>query len=122
MCLKGIGCTLDGACNCTLRVFSGTSCDDSDPPKVGPESGGMGKGARLDQPCEIKLEPYFCTAADTSCGVRHTSQLMRLWYLSHRRPAKAQANLRIRAVSPEPSLFANIKFDRRQRVRLKSDI
>ena len=32
---------------------------------------------------------------------------MRLWYLSHRRPAKAQASLRIRAVSPEPSLFAH---------------
>ena len=30
---------------------------------------------------------------------------MRLWYLSHRRPAKAQASLRIRAVLPEPSLF-----------------
>ena len=27
------------------------------------------------------------------------SQLMRLWYLSHRRPAKAKASLRIRAVS-----------------------
>ena len=35
---------------------------------------------------------------------------MRLWYLSHRRPAKAQASLRIRAVSPEPSLFAHIKY------------
>ena len=32
------------------------------------------------------------------------SQLMRLWYLSHRRPAKAQASLCIRAVSPEYSL------------------
>ena len=37
------------------------------------------------------------------------SQLMRLWYLSHRRQAKAQASLRIRAVSLEPSLFAHIK-------------
>ena len=37
------------------------------------------------------------------------SQLMRLWYLSHRRPAKAQASLRIRTVSPEPSLFAHLK-------------
>ena len=35
---------------------------------------------------------------------------MRLWYLSHRRPAKAQARLRIRTVSPEPSLFAHIKY------------
>ena len=37
------------------------------------------------------------------------SQLMRLWYLSHRRTAKAQARLGIRAVSPEPSLFAHMK-------------
>ena len=33
---------------------------------------------------------------------------MRLWCLLHRRPAKAQASLRIRAVSPEPLLFAHI--------------
>ena len=44
---------------------------------------------------------------------------MRLWYLSHRRPAKAQASLRIRAVSPEPSLFAHIKYGSRRRVRPK---
>ena len=31
---------------------------------------------------------------------------MWFWYLSHKRPAKAQASLRIRAVTPEPSLFA----------------
>ena len=29
---------------------------------------------------------------------------MRLWYLSHRRPEKAQASLYNRAVSTEPSL------------------
>ena len=47
------------------------------------------------------------------------SQLMRLWYLSHRRPAKAQASLRIRAFSPEPSLFANMKYGSRRRGRPK---
>ena len=36
---------------------------------------------------------------------------MRLWYLSHRRPEKAQASLRIRAVSPEPLLFAHMEVD-----------
>ena len=41
---------------------------------------------------------------------------MRLWYLSHRRPAKAQASLRIRTVSPEPSLFAHTKSRSRRRV------
>ena len=48
------------------------------------------------------------------------SQLMRFWYLSHRRPAKAQASLRIGAVLPEPSLFANMNFGSRRRVRPKS--
>ena len=42
---------------------------------------------------------------------------MRLWYLSQRRPAKAQASLCIRAVSPEPSLFAHMKYGSRRRVR-----
>ena len=42
---------------------------------------------------------------------------MRLWYLSQRRPAKAQASLRIRAVSP--SLFAHMKYGSRGRVRPK---
>ena len=55
--------------------------------------------------------------------------LIRLWYLSHRRPTKAQASLRIRqgsdeiacirAVSPEPLLLAHIKYGSRRRVQLK---
>ena len=43
--------------------------------------------------------------------------LLRLWYLSHMRPAKAQATLRISAVSPEPSLFAHMTYGIRRRVR-----
>ena len=51
------------------------------------------------------------------------SQLMRLWYLSHRGPVKAQVSLCIHAVSPEPSLFAHMKNGSRRRVRQKkSDI
>ena len=42
---------------------------------------------------------------------------MRLWYLSLWRPAKAQASQRICAVSPEPSLFALIKYGSKRRVR-----
>ena len=45
------------------------------------------------------------------------SQLMRLWHLSQRRPAKAQASFRIRAVSPDPLLLAHMKYGNRQRVR-----
>ena len=44
---------------------------------------------------------------------------MRLWYLSHWRPAKAQVSLRIRAVSPVPSLFVHMKYGRRRRARPK---
>ena len=40
------------------------------------------------------------------------SQLVRVWYLSHRRPAKAQASLQIRVVLPEPSLFVHMKNGR----------
>ena len=47
------------------------------------------------------------------------SQFMRLWYLSHRWPAKAQASLHIQAVSPKPSLYAHMKYGIRQRVRPK---
>ena len=36
---------------------------------------------------------------------------MRLWHLSHRRPAKAQASLRIRAVWPEPLLTGSMEMD-----------
>ena len=44
------------------------------------------------------------------------SQLMRLWYLSHRQPVKAKVSLRLCSVSPEPSLSAHIKYGSRQRV------
>ena len=44
---------------------------------------------------------------------------MRLSYLSHRWPAKAQESLHICAVSPQPSLFAHIKYGSRQRVQSK---
>ena len=54
--------------------------------------------------------------------IKQLGQLMRLLYLLHRRPGKAQASLRIRAVSPEPSLFAHMTIGSRQRVRQKSDI
>ena len=38
---------------------------------------------------------------------------MRLWYLSHRRPEKSRASLRIRAVSPDPLLFTHMKYGSR---------
>ena len=44
---------------------------------------------------------------------------MRFWYLSHRRPAKSQASLRICAVSPEPLLFAYKKYGNRRMIQPK---
>ena len=37
----------------------------------------------------------------------YMGRVKRIWYLSHMRAAKAQASLRIRAVSPEPPLLAH---------------
>ena len=46
---------------------------------------------------------------------------MGIWYLSHRRAAKGQTSLRIRAVSSDPSLLAHIndgnKLGSRQRFK-----
>ena len=86
--------------------------------------------------CEkiLSIKRYFQHNMTTTCkymlGIKgqiallirydlHWSQLMRLWYLSYRRPAKAQASLCICAVLPEPSLFAHMKYGRRRRVRPK---
>ena len=53
------------------------------------------------------------------CSLRHNfvSASSWDWYLSHRRPAKAQESLRIRAISPEPSMFAHIKYGSIRRAR-----
>ena len=47
---------------------------------------------------------------------------MRLWYLSHRQPAKARASLRIRAVWPQPLLFAHMSMEVDEGSDQKSDI
>ena len=44
----------------------------------------------------------------------------RIWYLSHMRAAKVQASLRIRAVSPEPSLLAHTSSESRGTFRQKA--
>ena len=40
-------------------------------------------------------------------------RVKRIWYLSHMRAAKVRASLRIRAVSPEPSLLAHTSSESR---------
>ena len=41
----------------------------------------------------------------------YMDRVKRIWYLSPMRAAKVQASLRIRAVSPEPSLLAHISSE-----------
>ena len=47
-------------------------------------------------------------------------RIKRIWYLSPMRAATVQANLRIRAVSPEPSLLAHTSSESRGTFRQKA--
>ena len=47
-------------------------------------------------------------------------RVKRIWYLSPMRAAKVQASLRIRAVSPEPSLLAHTSSESRGTFRQKT--
>ena len=47
-------------------------------------------------------------------------RVKRIWYLSPMRAAKVQASLRIRSVSPEPSLLAHISSESRGTFRQKA--
>ena len=47
-------------------------------------------------------------------------RVKRIWYLSPMRAAKVQASLRIRAVSPEPSLLAHTSIESRGTFRQKA--
>ena len=47
-------------------------------------------------------------------------RIKRIWYLSPMRAAKVQASLRIRAVSPEPSLLAHPSSESRGTFRQKA--
>ena len=49
----------------------------------------------------------------------HMDRVKRIWYLSPMRAAKVQASLRIRAVSPEPSLLAHTSSESRGTFRQK---
>ena len=100
-----------------LPMFSFKSClsPSSQKPFGGPQ------GSASIGSCHVLKLEVIPPAPIRASLESYLSQLMRLWYLSYRRPAKAQASLRIRAVSPEPSLFAYIKYGStcRRMVRLK---
>ena len=73
--------------------------------------------ATFSSTLNIWSSPKWCFLARPGQANYYMSQFMRLWYLSYRRPAKAHVSLRVRAVSPEPSLFAHMKYGIRRRVR-----
>ena len=50
----------------------------------------------------------------------YADRVKRIWYLSPMRAAKVQASLRIRAVSPEPSLLAHTRSESRGTFRQKA--
>ena len=50
----------------------------------------------------------------------YMDRVKRIWYLSPMRVAKVQASLRIRAVSPEPSLLAHTSSESRGTLRQKA--
>ena len=54
------------------------------------------------------------------CFIRNMDRVKRIWYLSPMRAAKVQASLRMRAVSPEPSLLAHTSSESRGTFRQKA--
>ena len=52
--------------------------------------------------------------------IEYMDRVKRIWYLSPMRAAKVQASLRIRAVTPEPSLLAHTSSESRGTFRQKA--
>ena len=59
-------------------------------------------------------------SADFFMWLYYIDRVKRIWYLSPMRAAKVQASLRIRAVSPEPSLLAHTSSESRGTFRQKA--
>ena len=76
--------------------------------------------------CSYVLNPRAVTASPTKIMVTdfaipcNMDRAKRIWYLSPMRAAKVQASLRIRAVSPEPSLLAHRSSESRGTFRQKA--
>ena len=65
--------------------------------------------------CKAVHSSYYVIEIDFCVG-----RVKRIWYLSPMRAAKVQASLRIRAVSPEPSLLAHTSSESRGTFRQKA--
>ena len=68
----------------------------------------------------IILQPMMLTKISNQIVEFYMDRVKRIWYLSPMRAAKVQASLRIRAVSPEPSLLAHTSRESRGTFRQKA--
>ena len=70
----------------------------------------------------LRFQYYFCKSIILKIrnSICHMDRVKRIWYLSPMRAAKVQASLRIRAVSPEPSLLAHTSSESRGSFRQKA--
>ena len=64
--------------------------------------------------------PYLGNMPDFVIRFLYMDRVKQIWYLSPMRAAKVQASLRIRAVSPEPSLLAHTSSESRRTFRQKA--
>ena len=64
------------------------------------DSCGSSSHVRTDAQTKMKSDLYMLLNHTLHWAVYETSQFMRLWYLSHMQPAKAQTSLHIRTVLP----------------------
>ena len=65
--------------------------------------------------------PFLRNNKNSNNGkILYLDRVKRIWYLSPMRAAKVQASLRIRAVSPEPSLLAHTCSESRGTFRQKA--
>ena len=70
--------------------------------------------------CQLLDNDIRVTAIVIFLVALYMDRVKRIWYLSPMRVAKVQASLRIRAVSPEPSLLAHISSESRGTFRQKA--
>ena len=68
----------------------------------------------------VQLLGYYITAVTVLYHMFYMDRAKRIWYLLPMRAAKVQASLRIRAVSPEPSLLAHTSSESRGTFRQKT--
>ena len=70
--------------------------------------------------CMEELKTQMIMLRQQQVSICYLGRVKRIWYLSPMRAAKVQASLRIRPVSPEPSLLAHTSSESRGTFRQKA--